>query len=554
MGKQGNDRKGSSVDLKGLPQTVQNFIEETIRYRENGKCLDNETCQKVLEYAADTGSQKLAGLGLYYLAEYYWQNDRFESTMQCLSESVGYLKSARMYELLARTYNMMGAVADRKNNRMVALSSYYNCLQYAEKYHFYYIQAMAESNIAYTLVRMRLREEAIQHYRIALECYEKSEKTYYLNCNKINCMVECGCCYMYRQEVDEALQLWEKIQDILQKEPDSYYSAITVEMYRIPCEILRGREDEAQRVSKQLLEKLEGAEFFEEIKDNLVILAGILSLMPDEELLENLIRIIDEKHVEEHYNIFLDLYPFKSRLLLKKGRISEYTEYTRRYFEIYEKYQQENREALINVLELQDRLKNVTLDWTNMQASNAALENLAMHDELTGLANRAFLHEYLTSSFEHAYGEKEIMGVELMDVDFFKEYNDYYGHLAGDQCLKAIAGVLRKQQVPGKVFCARYGGDEFMVLYTGMTAEKIRRVSEDILREVRKLKIPHERSNCGKYVSVSQGVFARIPVGNNREWDFTSRADDLLYRTKNCGRDGICMSTEKDREHYIEIK
>ena len=156
---------------------------------------------------------------------------------------------------------------------------------------------------------------------------------------------------MHRQEVDEALQLWEKIQDILQKEPDSYYSAITVEMYRIPCEILRGREDEAQRVSKQLLEKLEGAEFFEEIKDNLVILAGILSLMPDEELLGNLIRIIDEKHVEDHYNIFLDLYPFKSRLLLKKGQISEYTEYTRRYFEIYEKYQQENREALINVME-----------------------------------------------------------------------------------------------------------------------------------------------------------------------------------------------------------
>ena len=542
------------MDLKGLPQTVQNFIEETIRIRENGKCLDNETCQKVLEYAADTGSQKLAGLGLYYLAEHYWDNDQFENTMQSLSESISYLKSSHMYEMLARTYNMMGAVADRKNNRMVALSSYYNCLQYAEKYHFYYIQAMAESNIAYTLVRMRLRKEAIQHYRIAMECYEKSEKTYYLNCNKINCMVECGCCYMYQQEADEALKLWEEIQDILQKDPDSYYSAITVEMYRIPCEILNGRMDEAQQISGQLLEKLADPETFEEIKDNLVILAGILSLLPDERLLESLIRIIDEKHVEDHYNIFLDLYPFKSQLLLKKEQMQEYTEYTRRYFEIYEKYQQENREALVNVMELQDRLKNVTLDWTNMQASNAALENLAMHDELTGLANRTFLHEYLTNCFEHAYEAQELMGVELMDIDFFKEYNDDYGHLEGDRCLKAIAGVLRKQQIPGKVFCARYGGDEFMILYTGMTAEKIRRVSEDILREVRKLEIPHERSNCGKYVSVSQGVFARIPVGNNREWDFTSRADVLLYQAKSCGRNRICMSTEKDREHYIEIK
>lgn len=120
------------MDLKGLPQTVQNFIEETIQNRENGKFPDNETCQKVMEYAADTGSQKLAGLGLYYLAEYYWQNDQYENTLQCLTESIGYLKNEQMYELLARTYNMMGAVSDRKNNRMVALSSYYNCLQYAE--------------------------------------------------------------------------------------------------------------------------------------------------------------------------------------------------------------------------------------------------------------------------------------------------------------------------------------------------------------------------------------------------------------------------------------
>ena len=88
------------MDLKGLPQTVQNFIEETIQNRENGKFPDNETCQKVMEYAADTGSQKLAGLGLYYLAEYYWQNDQYENTLQCLTESIGYLKNEQMYELL----------------------------------------------------------------------------------------------------------------------------------------------------------------------------------------------------------------------------------------------------------------------------------------------------------------------------------------------------------------------------------------------------------------------------------------------------------------------
>ena len=542
------------MDLNGLPQTVQNFINDTIQYRESGNCLDYDTCQKILEYAADTGSQKLTGLGLYYLAECYWQKGEYENTMQCLTESVGCLKNTQMYELLAKAHNMMGAVSDRKNNRMVALSSYYNCLQYAEKYHFYYIQGMAESNIAYTLVRMRLRQEAIQHYRIAIDSYSKSEKTYQLNYNRINCMIECGCCHMYLGEMEEALRLWHQIEQIIREAPESYYSKITLEMYRISCELLQGHEEEALKLAADLLEQLADRDVFEEIMDELVILAGILAILPDGKYLEELIRIIDEKHIEEHYNIFLDLYPFKSELLQKKGLTREYIDYTRQYFDIYEKYQQENREALINVIELQNRLKNVTLDWTNMKASNRELESLAMHDELTGLANRAFLHEYFTGSFEHAYEEHELMGVELMDIDFFKEYNDHYGHLAGDQCLKAIAGVLRKQQVPGKIFCARYGGDEFMILYTGMTAEKIRRVSEDILREVRNLKIPHECSNCSNYVSVSQGVFVRIPVGNNREWDFTSRADDLLYKAKNCGRNSICLSTEKSRDKFIEIK
>ena len=542
------------MDLNGLPQTVQNFINDTIQYRESGNCLDYDTCQKILEYAADTGSQKLTGLGLYYLAEYYWQKGEYENTMQCLTESVGCLENARMYELLAKAHNMMGAVSDRKNNRMVALSSYYNCLQYAEKYHFYYIQGMAESNIAYTLVRMRLRQEAIQHYRIAITCYDKSEKTYQLNYNRINCMIECGCCHMYLGEMEEALQLWHQIEQILREAPESYYSKITLEMYRIPCELLKGHEEEALKLAEDLLEQLSDRDVFEEIMDELVILAGIMAILPDGKYLEKLIRIIDEKHIEEYYNIFLDMYPFKSEFLQKRGLTREYIDYTRQYFDLYEKYQQENREALINVIELQNRLKNVTLDWANMKASNRELESLAMHDELTGLANRTFLHEYFTGSFEHAYEEHELMGVELMDIDFFKEYNDHYGHLAGDQCLKAIARVLRKQQVPGKIFCARYGGDEFLILYTGMTAEKIRRVSEDILREVRKLKIPHECSDCSNYVSVSQGVFARIPAGNNREWDFTSRADDLLYKAKNCGRNSICMSTEKNRDKFIEIK
>lgn len=108
-------------------------------------------------------------------------------------------------------------------------------------------------------------------------------------------MIECGCCHMYLGEMEEALQLWNEIEKILREAPESYYSKITLEMYRISCELLQGHEEEALKLAADLLEQLSDRDVFEEIMDELVILAGILAILPDGKYLEELIRIIDEK-------------------------------------------------------------------------------------------------------------------------------------------------------------------------------------------------------------------------------------------------------------------
>lgn len=108
-------------------------------------------------------------------------------------------------------------------------------------------------------------------------------------------MIECGCCHMYLGEMEEALQLWNEIEQILREAPESYYSKITLEMYRIPCELLKGHVEEALKLASDILEQLSDWDIFEEIMDELVILAGILAILPDGKYLEELIRIIDEK-------------------------------------------------------------------------------------------------------------------------------------------------------------------------------------------------------------------------------------------------------------------
>lgn len=107
-------------------------------------------------------------------------------------------------------------------------------------------------------------------------------------------MIECGCCHMYLGEMEEALQLWNEIEKILREAPESYYSKITLGMYRIPCELLKGHAEEALKLASDLLEQLSDRDVFEEIMDELVILAGILAILPDGKYLEELIRIIDE--------------------------------------------------------------------------------------------------------------------------------------------------------------------------------------------------------------------------------------------------------------------
>ena len=178
-----------------------------------------------------------------------------------------------------------------------------------------------------------------------------------------------------------------------------------------------------------------------------------------------------------------------------------------------------------------------------MRAANRRLEIIALYDSMTSLANRTYLNEYISAKFEEARQKKKLFGIELMDIDYFKEFNDTNGHLAGDACIEEVANVLRTVENEN-IFCGRYGGDEFMIVYTGMTVDEIREVTEKIQTGVRALKIPHISSGCADIVTVSQGVFVRVPDEQNREWDYSVRADAILYQAKKSGKNCYKIDTK----------
>jgi diguanylate cyclase (GGDEF)-like protein len=132
-----------------------------------------------------------------------------------------------------------------------------------------------------------------------------------------------------------------------------------------------------------------------------------------------------------------------------------------------------------------------------------------------------------------------------MDIDFFKEYNDYYGHLAGDDCLRRFAGVLRSLvRRPGDLV-ARYGGEEFACILPGADERGASALAEKIMRSINRLNIPHAASKAANRVTLSFGAATMVPKKGQSPEELVRLADHLLYSAKNRGRNQIGAQRQK---------
>lgn len=141
------------------------------------------------------------------------------------------------------------------------------------------------------------------------------------------------------------------------------------------------------------------------------------------------------------------------------------------------------------------------------------------------------------------YGKKgkKCLSLILFDIDYFKNYNDTYGHLEGDECLKKISHCLRTFQGGSLNFAARYGGEEFAVILINRTEQETRCIAEGMRQAVMDLNIPHASSDICDYVTISIGVATVIPTDRMEINDFIHMADQALYLSKKNGRNQVTM-------------
>jgi diguanylate cyclase (GGDEF)-like protein/PAS domain S-box-containing protein len=167
------------------------------------------------------------------------------------------------------------------------------------------------------------------------------------------------------------------------------------------------------------------------------------------------------------------------------------------------------------------------------------LEELSYTDGLTGIANRRMFDSRLALEWDDARRNRQPLSLILLDIDYFKQYNDHYGHIQGDECLREVAGSMTAAATRTKDFVARFGGEEFVLVLPETDAQAVRKVAERCRQLIFKKQIPHAKSAAGQVLTVSIGAGTIIPTAADAPLTFVEAVDRQLYKAKQGGRNRV---------------
>ncbi len=195
--------------------------------------------------------------------------------------------------------------------------------------------------------------------------------------------------------------------------------------------------------------------------------------------------------------------------------------------------------AYIGQKQRDDAFEALRQSQCKLAEANRVLERLSSLDGLTGVPNRRHFDQLLHKEWQRAIRHGASISIIMLDIDFFKLFNDTYGHQGGDECLQQVARTLERSVQRETDMVARYGGEEFAAILPETGVRGALAVAEAMRTNVEALKIPHENSKITDHVTISVGVATTMPERGSRPKDLISSADQALYDAKNNGRNRV---------------
>lgn len=381
-------------------------------------------------------------------------------------------------------------------------------------------------------------ETSIQYHRKGVEEFVKrypDADTTYVTIYGARILCSSVCC-IYLDNVEEFEANYKELVRIQFGDSMPVYG-VTMIFMKGYLEHIKGNKESAVSMLLKFVEKMSQ---IEDIMDTYELLTHVYNVFEAYGLPDYQKKVVD---LMAHYAATIDIWKCRSQYNRLKIRYCKQTGKKELLFEAYEEYYE--LEQQYHSSHMQQRRANLLLrkqvfeDVENTKYKIHTLEALSETDMLTGVANRNGLTKYVRQMMPIAVAEKKELGVVLIDIDRYKGYNDYYGHIQGDECLKRISTIFKN--VMKDQFCARYGGDEFICVFIGRTKAEISAYMGELQDRIIELDLEHIKNEPYGIVTISQGAEVHIPQRDEEFEKFVYEADIKLYRCKEKGRNAIVI-------------
>ena len=526
------------MNIHNYEERIQEYIIKSLEYKFNRKRGRKAFCKEMLGVAKDLGDDNFLGFAHYHMGECLYSVSRAQNkSLYHIKKAIMYCQRVEDRELLARCYNMLAIDAANRGLAELALEYQMIARGQADEEDSPELLAMICFNIGYSFMDMGDESGALKYFMESYRYCKRSAKDsrIAMYCRYIICCMA-GAVYVKNLKMDRAEKMMHEVIRLEQNDNGGILAAINEPLsfiFKIVYYRNAGDFDRFEDENKKFLEALgDKSMTIDGVPDVLNYCQILIEAKSKDraksyiDKIEPLMKEVDIPHLNmAFYNMLVSYYELTGEETKKNEALSA-------YFENSQLQREERKSAFSFYAETMEAVERIRLE-------NIALDKQARTDSLTKLPNRMDLNEVAEAWFDRAKEEQKSLGIEILDVDKFKEYNDTYGHQVGDECLEQIGDVLMNM-TRENIYIARYGGDEFFVCYYDMTDDEIISFAKELKSRLGRIEVS-ARGERIKGISVSQGIRNTVPVSTNRVWDYLYAADNALYKLKQTNRGDILI-------------
>ena len=517
-------------------ETIQADVQAVIKLWQASAPGAAKYLNRLRRKAKEDKDNNLLGFVYFHYADlYYYREPNYDLFKKNIANAIRTLMRSEDSTLLARSYNFVGFDAVNHGSYDVAYNYYMTCLKIAEEKPDSLPVGIACANLGQMFNELGSYDLARHYARRGISIIRKHpEDGKYLR-NLINMHFQDGMISLAMNRFHDVEKTRETIIRLMKKFEASDEGLLEIPLAFINVRVALGHGNtiEANRYMDDLVDALVNEpSLFDAIDDVFTFLHYLIAqrqLDFASRVIKAISKKIDECDVTNIKLLFIDIL---ISYFEAKDNPRQVTRLLHEQHALSRKLRADQKAVYRFSIDLIRIIADIQEEQEKIRKENEVLQVQAQTDALTGVPNRHAMNKELVAAFERAYQNRTILGVEILDIDSFKEYNDTYGHRMGDVCLEIIAKELMRLAKDKHVFCARYGGDEFVIIYEGLSEIEIHKKAQLLSEKIIARKIQHANSKIGPYVTISQGICFGVPKNKNKLWDFLENADAALYAIK----------------------